>query len=79
MRSISFFERGLKRERSQTYPYMLSAKQGSIWYHFYSVFGMTRSGIERTTSHSRGKRFTTEPPLQMDFFLFLNESMVVFA
>jgi len=33
---------------------MLSAKQGSIWYHFYHVFGMTRSGIEPTTSRSRG-------------------------
>jgi len=46
MVSISLFERGLRGERSQTYPFMLSAKQGSIWYHFYNVFGMTRSGIE---------------------------------
>jgi len=22
---------------------MLSAKQGNYWYHFYNVFGMTRS------------------------------------
>ena len=51
-----FFERGLRGERSQTCPYMLSAKQGSIWYHFYKVFGMTRSGIEPTTSRSRGER-----------------------
>ena len=36
--------------------YILSAKQGSIWYHFYNVFGMTRSGIEPTTSRSRGER-----------------------
>ena len=51
-----FFERGLRGERRQTCPYMLSAKQGSIWYHFYNVFGMTRSGIEPTTSRSRGER-----------------------
>jgi len=56
MVSISFFERGLRGERSQTCPYMLNAKQGIIWYHFYNVFGMTRSGIEPTTSRSLGKR-----------------------
>ena len=27
-----------------------SAKQGGSWYHFYNVFGTTRSGIEPTTS-----------------------------
>jgi len=26
------------------YNFMLSAKQGSIWYHFNNGFGMTRSG-----------------------------------
>ena len=46
MESISFFERGLRGERNQTLPYMLSAKQETIWYHFYIVFGMTRSVIE---------------------------------
>jgi len=50
-----FFERGLRGERSQTCPYMLSAEQRSIWYHFYNVFGMTRSGIEPMTSRSRGE------------------------
>ena len=25
------------------YKVMLSAKQGNYWYHFYNVFGMTRS------------------------------------
>ena len=35
---------------------MLSAKQGNIWYHFYNLFGMTRSGIEPTTTRSRGER-----------------------
>ena len=29
---------------------MLSAKQGSHWYHFYNVFGMTRPGIDPTPS-----------------------------
>ena len=43
-------------ERSQTCPYMLIAKQGSIWYHFYNVVGMAQSGIESATSRSRGKR-----------------------
>jgi len=56
MVSNSFFEPGLRGKRSQTCPYMLSAKQGSIWYYFYKVFGMTRSGIEPTTSLSRGER-----------------------
>jgi len=34
---------------------MLSAKQGNYWYHFYYVFGMTRSlsGIEPGTSRTR--------------------------
>jgi len=40
------FEQGLGGETSQTCPYMLSAKQGCIWYHFYDAFGMTRSGID---------------------------------
>ena len=31
----SLFERGLRGERSQTFSYMLNAKQGSIWYHVY--------------------------------------------
>jgi len=30
-----------REDKSQTFAYMLSAKQGSIWYHFYNVFGMT--------------------------------------
>ena len=50
-------ERALRGERSQMFPYRLSAEQGSIWYHFYNVLGMTRSGIEPTTSLLRGERF----------------------
>jgi len=50
------FERGLTGERSQTCPYMLSVKQGSIWYHFYDVLSMTRLGIEPTTSRSQAER-----------------------
>ena len=31
-------------EKESVFPFpMLSAKQGNYWYHFYSVFGMTRS------------------------------------
>jgi len=56
---------GLREERSQTYPYMLSAKQGSIWYHFCNVFGMTQSGIEPTTSRLYiANALTTEQPLR---------------
>jgi len=59
MESISFCERGLRGEISHSY--MLSSKQGSIWYHFYNVFGMMQSGIEPTTIHSQGECPTTEP------------------
>ena len=41
---------------------MLSAKQGSHWYHFYDVFGMTRPGIDPThilTYRTRSGRSTT--------------------
>jgi len=55
--SSHFFKQGLRGERSQTYPYMLRAKQGSIW--FLAWHGR---GIEPSTS-SRGARSTTEPLL----------------
>ena len=45
-----FFERGLRGERSQTYPNTLSAKQGSIWYYFYNVFGMTQSSEQKIST-----------------------------
>ena len=41
---------------------MLSAKQGSHWYHFYNVFGMTRPGIDPSpilTYRTRSGRSTT--------------------
>ena len=41
---------------------MLSAKQGSHWYHFYNVFGMTRPGIDPTpilTYRTQSGRSTT--------------------
>ena len=41
---------------------MLSAKQGSHWYHFYNVFDMTRPGIDPTpilTYRTRSGRSTT--------------------
>jgi len=34
------------------------------WCRFYNVFGITQSGIEPTTSRSRGERSTTELPLR---------------
>jgi len=43
---------------------MMSAKQGSVWYHLYEVIGMTRSGIELSASGARGVRSGTRPPLR---------------
>ena len=50
-------------QKEPVFPFLvLSAKQGNYWYHFYNVFGMTRSrlGIEqgtaRTRSHTRNHR-----------------------
>ena len=37
--SITFFNYLISWERAS----MFSAKQGNYWYHFYNVFGMTRS------------------------------------
>ena len=43
-------------EKEPLFPFlMLSAKQGNYWYHFYNVFGMTRSltgDWTRDLSHS---------------------------
>jgi len=75
MVSISFFEQDLIGERSKTNPYMLSAKQlkqGSIWYHFYNVFGMARSGIEPMTLCSRGKHSSTDSP----FMLIIHSNII---
>ena len=41
---------------------MLSAKQGSHWYHFHNVFGMMRAGIDPIpilTYRTRSGRSTT--------------------
>ena len=52
-----FFKQGLRGERNQYYPYMLSARQE---HHsstiLKNVFGMARLEIEPTTSRSRGER-----------------------
>ena len=44
-------------EKEPVFPFsMLSAEQGNFWYHFYSVFGMTRSltgDWTRDLSHSK--------------------------
>ena len=44
-------------EKEPVDPYsMLSAKQGNYWYHFYNVFGMTRSltgDLTRDLQHSK--------------------------
>ena len=42
--SITFIFLSLFLRKSQYFPFwMFSAKQGHYWYHFYNVFGMTRS------------------------------------
>ena len=33
-------------KKSHCWPIVLSANQGSHWYHFFKVFGMTRPGID---------------------------------
>jgi len=49
METIYFLTRFERKEKPDL-PYMLGAKQESIWYHFYNVFGVTRSGIELSIS-----------------------------
>ena len=44
----------LKGKRSHNYPYMLNAEQEASS-TIFNVFGMTRSGIEPTTSRLRGE------------------------
>jgi len=56
-------KRKLRGERSQTYSNMPSAKQKSIWYHFYNAYGITRSGIKPMTSRLQGEHSTTQPLL----------------
>ena len=42
--SITLFSYLNSWERASIFPFwMFSAKQGNYWYHFYNVFGMTRS------------------------------------
>ena len=41
--SITLFSYPNSWERASISLYLLSAKQGNYWYHFYKVFGMTRS------------------------------------
>ena len=44
LRRISIPDLILILEKEPVFPFsMLSAKQGNYWYHFYNVFGMTRS------------------------------------
>ena len=49
-------------EKEPVFPFsMLSAKQGNSWYHFYFVFGMTRSltGDWTRTFRTRSQQSTT--------------------
>jgi len=49
MDSIHEKKQGLRGERSQTCHHKLSAKQESIWHHYYNVFGMMQLGVEPPT------------------------------
>ena len=50
---------GVSNRRASACLIILSAKQGSHWYHtIFSAFGMARPGIEPTTSRSRSGRST---------------------
>ena len=49
---------------------MLSAKQGSHWYHF-NAFGMARPGFEPTTSRSRSGRSTICAIGTGDLYIYL--------
>ena len=40
------------RQKEPVFPFFLSAKQGNYWYHFYNVFGMTRSLTGYRSQHS---------------------------
>ena len=49
-------------EKEPVFPFlMLSGKQGYYWYHFYNVFGITRSlsGIKPGTSYTWSQHSTT--------------------
>ena len=50
-----FFERGLRGEKPDMSLYAERQARKHLL-PFYNVFGMTRSGIEPTTSRSRGER-----------------------
>ena len=65
MESISFVKQGLGRERSSTYPYSLSTKQGSVWYHFLHSFWYNM--VRNRAHHSClwGKRSSTEPLMRL--------------
>jgi len=48
--SITFFPYLNSFERASISLFMLRDKQGNYWYHFYNVFGMTRSLNPRPTA-----------------------------
>ena len=59
---------------------MLSAKQGSHWYHYYNVFGMTRPGIDPTpilTYRTRSGRSTTWAIAEVTSGSFHTEDIVL--
>jgi len=60
-----FIERGLREQDRQAYSFMLSAKQGSIWYQFNVAIGVTWSVIEPTPTRLPSERLdTTELSVQ---------------
>ena len=59
-------------EKEPVFPFsMLSAKQGNYWYHFYNVFGMTRSLTGDWTRDSRTLSQHCTTKLSRRRYLFL--------
>ena len=57
--SITFFVLFFILQKEPVFPFlMLSAKQGNYWYHFYNVFGMTRSLTYRTRNQHSTTRLS---------------------
>ena len=78
------FERGLRGKRSQTCPYILSAKQWSIWYHFITSL-VWRGRGSNPWHHAYGANaLTTEPPLrstiiEQQIYSLMKPTMIAFC
>ena len=67
----------MRGDRSQTC-HMLSAKQESIWYHFYNVIGMTRSGSNpRPPAHNNWATAASNKPTYVSACCVLRKIIVL--